>query len=197
MTDSRRHEIDQIVKRHRDKLLARHGKGSLRAAEVSILAEKGHSLERELELYREQVLISGHMIQKVGYKIHVIRRDVERYFAEHPEEFGQTGAMVRVIVITDEATAALVDRELIAGKSFVEVGKSHSVLDKETGGLLVEYKKDFETFDATGWPPVNEAVRKLKAGEHTPQIEVKAGLWAWAKLEKLGGGKTRHCGRSI
>ena len=191
LTDQHRRQIDHMIKENREKILALYGKGSRREADAAIRKEKGHGLDRELEMLREHLLIRGHIMNKIGFKIHVTQRDVQRYYQANPDEFGASPTVVRVILAEDAATADQIDKALADGADFEQVGRTHSILYPEKGGLLVKHNGRFSKFDATGWDTVNQAIRKLKPRQHTPRLRTESGHWAWARLERVGGGRKK------
>ena len=191
LTDQRRRQIDHMIKENREKILALYGKGSRREADAAIRKEKGHGLDRELEMLREHLLIRGHIMNKIGFKVHVTQRDVLRYYQANPDEFGASPTLVRVILVEDTAVADQVDKALADGADFEQVGRTHSILYPEKGGLLVRHTGRFSQFDATGWEAVNQAIRQLKPQDHTPRVRTESGHWAWARLEQIGGGRKK------
>lgn len=120
---------------------------------------------------RENMIVAAMRQLQVGKKIAVSPRRVKAYFAEHMADFAEEGGVrVRSILIPPEKGEA-VAREALAelrkGTPFAEVAKRFSGDGKAAEGGDWGFVKPEETFA----PAVVEALRGLKAGEHSGILE--------------------------
>jgi parvulin-like peptidyl-prolyl isomerase len=181
-----------FIKQQREEILSRYG-GVLALAEAGILRDTGRTLDEELEARRQRLLTDKYLREKLYPKIHVNRREVERYYADHPEEFNPAPTVtVRLILVTDEKRAELVDDALKQDASFESVAKQYSSFRADAGGLLPPFQISgpLSSFSSLSFPQLNEAARTLKEGEHSPRVKLDKGF-GWVKIEKLVGGESR------
>ncbi|MBI1368589.1 MAG: hypothetical protein GC162_08025 [Planctomycetes bacterium] len=180
------------LKTERERILAQFG-GILADAEAGLQREKGHGLDAELEARRQQILTDKFLRDKLYPKIHVSKRDVERYYQDHIADYHPTPMVeLRVILVKDERTADQVDAALKAGTEFEEAARKYSVFRGAQGGLMEASKLDgpFEEYHGLAWPELNEKVRTLSVGQRTDRTKIDIG-YGWVELEKLERGKSR------
>jgi len=197
LSDPERAGLQQMKAKQRDKLIARYGAGSLREAEIAIVQQTNLTLEQTLENWRQKLLIDRLKYTKLQPKVHVSRRDIERYYAQNHAEFNPPPSVtVRMILVESPAAADTVDAALAAGTPFAEVAQKHSIIRADQGGLLPTYrlKGPLDQFNELRLPALNEAVRTLKKGEHSPRQGVKIGSsdgFGWVMLEDLQTGEAK------
>lgn len=182
-----------FLKREREKLLAEYGGGSLAQANQRLRQEQGYGLDEALENKRKRVLIEKYLSEKLGPKITVNRREVERYYRDNPREFNPSpSATVRVIIVKTAQAADEVDKALAEGVAFEDAAKKYSTARANEGGLLPTFplKGPLSKFNELAWKELNEKVRTLSVGQHSDRTPIGDGL-GWVKLEKLEGGDSR------
>lgn len=145
---------------------------------------------RDVEERRQQLIIQKHLRDKIFPKVDVSRREVERYYRNHPGEFNPPGKVtLRLILVRDEAAAEAVAADLEAGKAFGDVAGEHSTYRPAEGGLMT-FEARISDFDDLSWPKLNEAIRGLSAGEDTGRVDID-GRVAWAYLESYEAPESR------
>ncbi|MDH3583462.1 MAG: peptidyl-prolyl cis-trans isomerase [Phycisphaerae bacterium] len=186
LTSQQQAGLRRMLEVERQKILAQH-RGSVRLAEIALQKEKGHDIASELEARRQRILTDKYLQEKLRPRIHVSRRDVERYYHEHPEQYSaKVTVSVRLILVKSEDDAEKVDAALTEGAAFEKVASELSAYRPETGGLQDPLPIDgsIDQFQDFAWDELNEKVRHLKTGQHTDRTKVAPG-YAWAMLEKL------------
>jgi len=175
--------VDSIIRLQRAKLVRQKGSGSPTVADINLGGEgDGRAMNAELRRYREKLLISNYMRNKVWIKIDVRRKDIERYYHSNPEQFNAPEFWtVQFIQLDTSADADRIDQLLASGKQFAEVAKDPS--NKFTAGT--QRIQDGRLFDER----LTREMRKLKAGEHTGRVQVKSrngktAYW-WVYVEKI------------
>jgi hypothetical protein len=176
----------------RERLLAKYGGGVQAIAEENLKKEKGKTLDEEVESIRQRQLTQKFLQEKIFPKIHINRKDVERYFQDHIKEFQQDPSVtLRLLVAPNDKVAEQVEKDLAAGKPFDQVAKEYSVFRAEQGGLMEPYKTSLENFKGLRWDELNAQVQKLKEGQVTPRTKIDIG-YAWVKLDKLELGERQE-----
>jgi parvulin-like peptidyl-prolyl isomerase len=190
LSERERRGLKARMREERKKILRQHG-GVRALAEKRLQEKTGRTIEEEIEARRKSMLIERYMHKKFRPRVHVGRRDVERYYQDHYNEYNPTPEVtVRLILARDAETADRVQEALSSGEPFKEVARQYSDVRAEQGGLMPSFQIDgsFEEFDSLRWPALNKAVRNLEEGEHSDRIELDAGA-AWVKLEELESGE--------
>ncbi|MBI1374117.1 MAG: hypothetical protein GC159_15470 [Phycisphaera sp.] len=193
LTEQEQLGLASLKQKRREELLAKYGGGVLAEAERNIQKEEGHTLEVELERWRQKVIVDKFMRDEIQPKIHVNRREVERYYRNHEKEFNPTPSVtVRVIIVTDPNVADEVDAALNAGKPFADVAKEYSRFRADKGGLMDTFKLEgpMNEFSALAWKEMNEKVRTLKAGQHSDRTKIAPGF-GWAMVDSLEQGEAK------
>lgn len=181
LDEEQHHQLLAYMEKEREKILAQH-LGSQALAEQALQKELGHGLDRELELRRQRALIDRYRFEKLRPQIVVTRRDVERYYRDNYDEYNEAPSVeVEVVFVSDAATADQVEAALESGVAFED-------LDQRVSSITADGEVD--QFSALRWEPLNDAVRKLEVGEHTPRVEVEGG-YAWARLADVKGGASQ------
>lgn len=182
-----------FLKQEREKILANFGAGSAAVAEDKLLEEKGIGIEDELERRRQELLTQKYLREKLYPKVHVTRREVERYYNDHYDEFNPSPtATLRLILARTENKADQIEQALAGGENFDDVAAEYSDFRKQQGGLMQPTQLEGPLAESSllSWPQLNEKVRKLSEGEHTDRTKIDAG-YGWVKLEKLEGGEEK------
>ncbi len=195
LTEQQHFVIKTLLEKYRERLIAEVGQGSAAIAEKKLREDGLKGLEDAVERQRRRILVRKYTQDKIYPKIHISKRDVERYYRDHPEEFSEkTQVTVRMILVRGKRLADMVDKALAAGKPFKNVAASYSAYKKSQGGLYgtIKMDKPLSEFDALNWPELNEATRSLTEGKHTPRTAIKNNPnfdFGWIYIEKLIGGK--------
>lgn len=193
LTDPMRAGLQNYLKIEREKILAQYGGGAPGPAEQALIAAKGHGIAEELEQRRQKALVDKFLHDKFYPKIAVHRREVERYYEDHPEEFNPNPTVtVRVIVVTGHAKADAVDKALQA-HPFGDVAKQQSEVAAANGGTMGPFhlSRPMSQFNELKWDKLNEKVRGLKAGEWSDRTDLGSDQFGWIMLQQLQGGKSR------
>ena len=178
------------AKQQREEIISRYGGGVPAVAEQELLARTGRTLEQEVEIRRQKLLIDKYLSDKIKPKVVVRRQEVERHYHDKYEEFNPPPSIeVRVIIVPDESTAKVVDAALAGGASFESVASQYSGFRRAEGGLQSSSGK-LEDFKELAFETLNERVRRLGEGEQTGRIPFERGF-AFLKLEKHESGEAR------
>lgn len=176
--------LQYAVTSHREELLRRYGQGSLTLAEENIFAETGKTLDQNVEEYRQGLVVTRYRYQVLMPKINVSRRDIERYYRDHIDQFNPpVRRTLRIIRVETPQEAERVASALAAGEPFAEVagesfvdattGKPVNIFRPDEGGLMDNMIGDEPLrFDA-----VNEAILPLEEGQYAGPIELAADHW--------------------
>jgi len=184
------------LRKFREDLVSEFGLGAAGLADERMREKLGIGLKQRIEQRRQEILVQRYLQQKLYPRIEVTRREVERYYRNHPEQFNPPAEVTLRILFAETPDAIEQAGEALAeGKPFAEVARQYSTLNPEQGGLLPPFSTDLQDFDRLAWDAVDEAVRQLKpepGHRTTPKIEVDGGA-VWVHLEKL----QRAEGRSL
>jgi len=185
-------ELDEEMEARVAELVERHG--SEEALDVA-LAQEGLTLPELRGLYADEIerrLLAEKVVRsKVHESIDVTWGEVEKYYAEHTEEVGQSpeaflvaGIMVTPKV-TEDAEQAAIDRMtevselLAAGEPFDEVARQHSDDGSAAAG------GDLGTFGrGVMVPEFDDAVFALEEGEVSGVIATRFGFHIVEVLSK-------------
>ena len=187
LSEAEQQRLEELVDEQRQRILQAHY-NSLTLAEQKL----GKPLEGVLQEIRRGMIVNRYVQQKLWPRINVTRRDIEKYYAAHLDEFNQpAGRKIHMIQTGSAPTAERIDRALDDGRPFVEVAAS-SLNDykSESAGLFsqrVEGEKIFK------FAQVNVAVLDLAEGEHSAQIQLDGAngqaRYVWLYVEKIHSGK--------
>lgn len=195
LTEQEQMGLLQMLKQEREKIMAKFmGVQSLTRQQ---LQKQGMTIEEYLESRRQTVLVQKYLADRIWPKVHVSRREVEREYQDNYGKFNPEPTVVlRIILVVSASDADAVDKALEQGQPFERVAREYSVFRRSEGGLMPDYKAKLDTFDKLKGvtEPLNEQVRKLSAGQHSPRtavtIQSQPG-WGWVYLEKVEGMETR------
>jgi foldase protein PrsA len=116
-----------------------------RTAEYEKFLQTSGQTSSDLMLRVKLNLLSSKIQEKVAKKKHAVTKaEVEKYYNENKQRFGQPEKRSAEIILTkDEAAAKKAKQEVASGKSFSSVAKQVSIdpTSKATGGLLKEVIK--------------------------------------------------------
>jgi hypothetical protein len=181
--------LEFMARQRRAELVRLHGNGSPTIADIEMGGNgDGRAMDYELKRFRERVVIRNYMQNKVWIDINVRRRDIERYYFNHEEQFNRPANWhVRFIKISSLSDADRIQGLLASGKSFLEVSK-----DKANEFGAGELKiPDGKLFD----PTLTEKVSQLKADEHTERVAIKdqeqqTAYW-WVFVQKIDDSESK------
>lgn len=189
LSDQERMGLSFMMRQEREKLIRKWGAGSRIVADDMLRQREGKGLDEKLQEFRQQMLIQRYMQQKLFPRINITRKDIERYYNDNLKQFQpEPTRMVRLIRAETPAAAQAIEAELQQGQTFEEVAKSRfNGYRREQGGLFAEKITGDEIF---GIVPLNQAVLELKAGEHSPRIDVGQTAY-WVQVASLETGTPR------
>ena len=185
-------ELDEEMEARVAELVERHG--SEEALDAA-LAEEGLTLPELRNLYADEIerrLLAEKVVRsKVHGSIDVTWGEVEKYYAEHTEEVGQTpeaflvAGIMLMPKITEDAKEAAIDRmtevseRLAAGESFDEVAREYSDDGSAAAG------GDLGTFGrGVMVPEFDDAVFAMEEGEVSGIISTRFGFHIVEVLSK-------------
>lgn len=178
-----------MLQSRREELLRQFGSGSAAVADEVSRSRTGKDVDERVDEFRQQVLVGRYINTQVRTKINVSRKDIERYYDLHRAEYNPPpGRTVRLIMTRSDADADHLEKLLASGTSFDEVAKSKANQYRPAQGGLMADRITGDRF--SGFDELNQAMVKLKAGEHSPRLEVGGSFW-WVKVETFDSGKGR------
>ncbi len=183
LTKSENLGLSQMIQVRRDELLRLYGRGSVALAEQT-LREEGTTLDRKLEEFRQGVVVSKLLRDKLYPRVNVTKRDVERYYNDHRAEYNPPATRtLRVIRVDDPEIAAKVAERLAVGDPFEKLATS--VVNRPglaaRGGLMAAVTGDVIFRE----DELNQAVQGLGEGEYTPEAIPAGGEYWFIMVEAL------------
>ena len=180
-----RHMLDE----HAAELIRRWGEGSRKKADARLQELFDQNLDQRVDRYRQQLIIRRYIEMKVGPKLNITRKDVERYYHSHPDEFRpKAKRVIHMIVVDNEADRQRVDKALSDGTPFKDVARTPYNRNRpDQAGLYGEVEAT-----AGGFAPeaLDQAVRTLAVGQHSEAIAVGSGF-RWVYIDSETGGEHR------
>ncbi|MCC6681925.1 MAG: peptidyl-prolyl cis-trans isomerase [Phycisphaeraceae bacterium] len=157
-----------MVAEHRQELLRLHGRGSAAVAERSLREKRGLSLDEAVEEYRSNLLVQRYLRFKLFPLINVTRRDIERYYQEHPQDFNPPPRRVlRLISTRDPQAAQQIAADLAgASRSFADLASSELNAFKPAEGGKMEIVGQ----SPLASEPLNKIIDVLPAGQYAGPI---------------------------
>ena len=181
--------VTNIIAGQRAELFRLWGLGSPAVTEQQLRKQTGKGIEETLEDSRQQIVVSRYMKQKILPKINVTRKDIERYYVNHPDQFNPAPSRtLRLMRVSSKEAAERIDQALAAGQAFAQIAsKPPNLYRNDRGGLFGG--------PATGdkvlrQPLLNEAMLALNAGENSSSIPIEGGYW-WVHVESIKRAPTR------
>ncbi len=170
LDERQRSGLDWMAREYREELLRKHGQGSVSLAEARLREETGKGIEETVAEYRHRRIIEHHLRNEVLPRINVTRRDIERYYHDHPQEFNpEPKRTLRLIRVADDEAAADIGRRLEAGEPFADVAASDANLNRPESGGLMETGGGEQVFDN---PDLNRALLSLEKGQWAGPVSV-------------------------
>lgn len=173
LTENEWNGVRFMQAKKREELLRLHGQGSLARTEKVLREETGLGLDATLSEYRDGLITETYIRRNINAKINVSRRDIERYYAEHPEEFNPRPRRdVVVIRVADPAAADDVADRLAGGQSFSTVAA-----DPENAMAAAPVMRGLIGDKPFGRPEVDAALSGLSVGKWAGPIAVGSEFW--------------------
>jgi peptidyl-prolyl cis-trans isomerase SurA len=165
LTEQQQMGLYQALRKFRESVISESG-GSKYLAQRRIRRLHSMSLDQYVEEHRQKILTQRYLREKLYPRVHVTRREVERYYREHHDKFNPEGTVAVAVIYTDDPDrAGKVQAALNSGTSFQAAGRRAGVKYRPR----LEYETDLDQFDE--FPDeVDKHVRKLEVGEHTDGI---------------------------
>jgi hypothetical protein len=177
--------LGALLKQQREDMIKRFGRGAAAVADVEIRRQQGRTLDQALEDYRQEVLVKKYLDQHIMPRINVSRRDIERYYQRHYDDFNPPPSRtIHMIRTSDAATADRIDQLLGEGKPFLEIAADASLNSYKAGDKGL-FGTDVPGNDVFGPEDLNEATIALAAGQYSPRIERSNGhFWVYVATIK-------------
>lgn len=195
LTEPQRYGLLQFLKAQREEIIRAMGEGSAKLADVRLREESGIGLEEKVEETRQKAIVQKYLSDKLLPRINVTRKDIERYYMDNPDRFNpQPGRTVHLIRTSRKSAADRIEQELASGRSFLDIAGDSSLNEDspEKQGLFGKGIKGDKPF---GPAELNEAMVKLREGEHSPRVEIKTSSGAvryfWIHVAAISEGKHR------
>jgi len=166
LTEQQQMGLYQALRKFRESVISESG-GSEYLARRRIRRLHDMSLDEYVEQHRQKILTQRYLREKLYPRVHVTRREVERYYREHYDKFNPEGTVAVAVIYTENPEIARrVQKALDSGKSFEEAGQLPGVKYRPR----LEYETDLDQFDE--FPDkVDARVHKLEVGQHTDGVE--------------------------
>ncbi len=150
--------------------------GSEAIAEEQLQRDRGISLDEAVELHRQRMLTQRYLHEKLYPRVHVERRQVERFYKENEQRFAPLDTVVVAVLYTDDDRHAdQIERRLDAGEDFDAVAGPYEAAGHADGVRYrprMSFQTNLDEFDE--FPdPVDAKVRQLSVGGHTGRIDTK------------------------
>jgi parvulin-like peptidyl-prolyl isomerase len=186
LSDTERRGLEEVVKDHRARLIRQYGQGSLFLADEMAIAKEGKSIEQLMQDFRSIVLVNRYFKQKLLVKVHVTRKDIERYYLDHYDMFNQPASKRLRFIRTTFENLVKFEKALKSGKPFKDVASDSSNLSRPSvGGLFPDLVMGNEFAEA-----LNQAIATLKQGKYAGPIRVQNNYW-WVYCEEEIPGLSR------
>ena len=180
LNEQERMGLEVVMREKRDELLRKYGEGSEAVANERSMAREGKTIDKQLQEEREKLLVQRFLKQKLFIKINVTRADIDRYYAANYDTYNHPASRSLRIIRSTLDNAGKIDRQLADGKLFSKVASSSlNQFHSDSGGLMSDRVEGDSHFEAK---ELNDAMVKLKVGEHSPRIVVGDSAW-WIQVE--------------
>ena len=173
LSDRQKAGLDYFIQYRREELLRKYGQGSLALAQRNIEEATGVSLDQTLRDIRTQAMIVSYLDRNLKPLINVSRRDIERYYREHYDEFNPpTKRQIQLIYADSNEDAAYFEQQLNDGVEFAELAASerNDYRGKATS-LPVESNQGMFG------PAIDPAVQELAQGEWVGPLANRGQQW--------------------
>jgi len=189
LSEQERYGLLQMLKLERERLIRLFGQGAPALADARIREKTGRSLDEKVNDYRQEVVVSKYMREKLTPQINVTRKDINRYYTSHYDEYNPPpGRIIHMIYTGDAGNADKIDLLLKEGKPFLEVAADAKLNSNrpENEGLFAQPIQG----DGQLIPLLNAPMLKLGEGEYTDRIVVGKRFY-WIYLKTISTGKAR------
>ncbi len=189
LTEQNQMGLLHYLKEFRKELIREEGIGSAERANLESLRRTGMTLEQRVSEKRNQVVVQNYLKAKLWPKINVSRKDIERYYRDHYEDFNPpAGRTIHMIRTHDDNVANQIDKELQKGRSFLDIAGDNVLnpRDWEKKGLFGKGIKG----KPFGNDALNEATLRLGAGEHSPRMKVGS-MYTWVYVDTISQGESK------
>lgn len=185
LSQQQQQALSNVLQELREQTIREVGGGVPIRADERLRAESGVSLEQMMAETRQGLVIRNYLQRKVDPQIHVSRRDIERYYEEHIDDYVNPGGRVlRVIRVRGDREVAEVEQRLAAGEPFIALAESKlNQFNPEQQGRFAEGPVAGDAVFAN--EAMNAAMRKLKPGEHSERIDLNRQAHIWIYLEQM------------
>ena len=175
LSDNERRNLRRMMQAQREEMLRLHGRGSRAVAEATLLEITGKSLDQNLEEFRQEIVIRRYMHQKLTPRIHVSRREIQRYYQDNHDTFNPPGSRtLQVMRIANQRDAQRVSQQLEQGEAFHELAASDlNRFMSATAGVIQQVDGE-QVFSHSR---LNEAADQLDEGEYVGPIEIDNDYW--------------------
>ncbi len=164
-----------MVAEHRQELLRLYGRGSAAVAERALQEKRGIGLDEALEEYRSNLLVQRYLRFKLIPLINVTRRDIERYYQDHPLEFNPPPKRVLRLINTRDPEAAQQIAAALSTRSrtFEDLASSdlNSFKPAEGGKMEIVGQSPLAS------EPLNKVIAVLPAGQYAGPISDGDTTW--------------------
>lgn len=181
--------LQQVLKKRLEELVRYWGLGSSAVADDELLEKTGKSLEETLDDARQQMIVQRYLRQKLVPKINVSRKDIERYYFDHYDQFNTAGSRtLRLCMVDSPAAAAKVKSMLQQGVPFEKVASiPENRYRSSEGGLMSQKAVGQEVFSQ---PQLNQAMVGLQAGQHSGPVQIDQTYW-WVYVQAVEEGRAQ------
>ncbi|MEM9346929.1 MAG: peptidylprolyl isomerase [Planctomycetota bacterium] len=189
LKETQRRGIQARIEAEREELLRFYGQGSVAKAKAEFLEKRGKELGQHLVDFREELVIGNYVRSKVMPKIVVNQRDIERYYDDNIERYQQPDQrVIRLMIAVNPAAAAQIQQGLNNGKDFDKLAADPALnqYNPNEGGSY-QSGKAIPGNQVIRYQKVNDALIKLKSGEHTGPI-VEGGKSYFVQVVELTPG---------
>ena len=192
LSEQEQQALRNVLKELREQTIRQFGQGVSGLADQRLRREANQTLDEKMEETRQGLLIERFIARKLYPKIHVSRRDVDRYYRTHKDLYHTPpGRLLRMIAVTNSREADLIDQQLAEAVPFAKVATGKINRYKpDQGGLFDEKPVPGNQIFAN--EQLNQALVNLEPGEHSPRIEIGR-QYRWVFLEA----KTEAQGKSL
>jgi len=179
LNDNERLALRRAVEIRREELIRQYGQGSIAVAHQQIKERTGRSFDDALEDYRRAVIIRRYISQLIEPKVNVTRRDIERDYREHLEEYRPPAKRtMRLIRVPTAEAASGITRRLDAGEPFEQIARDKANVYMASSGGVISGTGDRPLTPLLD--PLNDRIKDMAAGDWAGPIEI-------AGTERLDG----------
>ena len=189
LTEQNQQGLLAFLKEERKKLIRELGRGSEELANERSRTTSGLTLDQRINERRNQMVVQNYLKAKLWPKINVSRKDIERYYHDHFEEFNPPeGRTIHLLRTNDDNVANQIDKELEKGRSFLDIAGDNVLnpRDWEKKGLFGSGIKG----KPFGNDALNDVTLKLNSGEHSDRMKVGS-MHTWVYVAQVSQGETR------